>query len=95
MIESMKQTLLDRAMEILESLPVKQANLIAFVLDPYNTAYGAAFSYNREQVMDRLEKCLNDGIIEATRAFPPSRILESDVAHDMSKLCEMIENGNL
>lgn len=95
MIESMKQTLLDRAMEILESLPVKQANLIAFVLSPYNTAFGADFSYNREQVMNRLEECMNEGVENATRGIPPSKISQSNMVYDMSKLCEMIKNGNL
>lgn len=95
MIESMKQTLLDRAMEVLESLPVKQANLIAFVLSPYNTAFGADFAYNCEQVVNKLEGCLNEGIAEATRGIPPSKISQSNIVCDISKLCEMIKNENL
>ena len=49
-IDEAKETVRDKVLEIFKNLPWKHANLISYILRPDQTAFGAAWSYNEDNI---------------------------------------------
>ena len=49
-IDEAKEIVRDKVLEIFKNLPWKHANLISYILRPDQTAFGAAWSYNEDNI---------------------------------------------
>ena len=49
-IDEAKEIVRDKVLEIFKNLPWKHANLISYILRPDSTAFGAAWSYNEDNI---------------------------------------------
>lgn len=59
-IDDAKEIVRDKVLEIFKNLPWKHANLISYILCPDQTAFGAAWSYNE----DNIENIIYQNIIK-------------------------------
>lgn len=78
------QKIFDAAMKALQSLG-KKANLIAYILNPKNTAVGANFSYNSQT----LEDLLWQRILNYSRNLPK----DGNADFTFKQICKMIDEG--
>lgn len=59
-VDEAKEIVRDKILEIFKKMPWKEANLISYLIRPGSTAFGAAWSYNE----DNIENLIYQNIIK-------------------------------